>query len=120
MALAYSEFTTTQANLVADLKTAITSSSDWANITGNILKATTTRGAQMVVDLTDAAIALNLLTIAFYRTHDGVTGVDKITRFIYFKSGATGATTNPVYCVVSASKEHLYVSVEGPRSGQTG
>jgi hypothetical protein len=120
MALAYSEFVTTQANLVADLKTAITASSDWSNITGNILKATTTRGAQMVVDLTDAAITLNVLTIAFYRTHDGSSGVDKITRYIYFKRAAAGATTNNVYCVVSASKEHLFVSIEGPRPGQTG
>lgn len=85
---------------------------------GTYVKATTTRGAQMVVDLQDAAITAQRIQAAVYRTHDGTTGVDKVTRYLYWKS-AVGATTDNLHLVVSAGKEHLYFSVEGPRVGET-
>lgn len=195
MALAYSKFDTTPANLIADLKAAIVASTDWADISvvtptttqtttlaaaattvvvasstgmvpgmvvvlepgvagkeewrtvltvplatsitvaaltyahasgsvvrngSNILKATTTRGAQMVVDLTDIHPQLNYLALGFWRTHTGALGggVDKMpTRYVVWRSTTTGTTSAmSLHVVVSASKEHLFVSIEGPRA----
>lgn len=85
---------------------------------GSIVKATTTRGAQMVLDLSDAAATTLQLTFAMYRTHNGTTGVDKINR--YMSNMSLTATTNTVRARVSASKEHLYIEFEGPRNGEAG
>lgn len=85
---------------------------------GSIVKATTTRGAQMVVDFADAAATIAVLSLAFYRTHDGTTAVDKLSpRYLRWKN-VTGASTDIVHLIVSAGKEHLYVSTEGPRGGE--
>lgn len=117
----YAEFDTTPANAAADIKTKILTQSDWASLTGSGLtscvKATTTRGAQMVVDFADVAATAVRMQLGLYRTHDGTTGVDKAIRYLTVRSTG-GATTDPWHVVVSASKEHLYVSVEGPRSGE--
>lgn len=117
MGTVYSSFDTTPTNLVADLKTKILLSSDWANITGNIVKATTTRGAQMVVDLADATANAARAQFGVYRTHDGTTGVDKVVRYINWR-GSGGATSDPIHVRVSSGKEHLYIDIEGPRAGE--
>lgn len=120
MPTTYAEFDSTPANLVADLRSRILASTDWAEIGGagsNLLKATTTRGAQMVVDLDDAAVTAQRAQVAAYRSHDGTTGVDPVVRYLPWRATG-GATTDPLHCVVSAGKEHLYVSVEGPRGGE--
>jgi hypothetical protein len=123
MALTYSEFATTGANLLVDLRTAILASTDWtqpnAGGSPNLLKATTTRGAQMVVDLNDTAPTVNRLGMGVYRTHDGTTGVDKVTRYLRYKAGGGTLSTMTLRCVVSASKEHLFINIEGPRGGES-
>jgi len=85
---------------------------------GTYCKATTTRGAQMVVDLEDATITAQRIQLGVYRTHDGTTGVDKINRYLYWKTAA-GATSDKVYGRVSVGKEHIYIDVEGPKAGET-
>lgn len=87
-------------------------------LVNRILKATTAAGAQMCVDLLATGPKLNGLAVDVYRTHDGTTGVDKVTRYAVNKLG-TPAATDVIHAVVSVGKEHLYVSVEGPRAGET-
>lgn len=123
MATKYTEFDTTPANFVADVRTAILGSADWAqpNAAGKpgLMKATTTRGAQMVVDLSDAAPNNGYAQFGVYRTHDGTTGVDKVVRYLHWKNGNTGANTDKIHCVVSAGKEHLFINTEGPYPSET-
>lgn len=91
-----------------------------------VLKATTTRGAQMVVDLAGSVQTQQLTSLCpiFYRTHNGTVAgaVDPTsTRYVFFRTNATGASiTMPLHVVVSASKEHLFVSIEGPRPYESG
>jgi len=123
MATAYTEFTCLGQDLLANLQTAILASSDWTRpnpaTLPNLYKGVTTRGAQMCVDLNDAAITTSLLTLGVYRTHDGTTGVDKITRYIPTKRTTTGSLAQNYYRgVVSVGKEHLFISLEGPRPGE--
>lgn len=125
MALAYSEFSTTQGNLLADLRTAILASSDWTrpNAAGfpSLYKATTTRGAVMAFNLEQAAQALHGLTIGVFRNHDGTNGTDLLTKYLYYRTSVgTMASTSPLYCTVSVSKEHIYISIEGPRPSDLG
>lgn len=88
-----------------------------------ILKATTTRGAQMVIDLADTHPTLAVLGVGFYRSHTGVAGggVDRLSRYVPFRTNVTGATfTMPLHVTLSVSKEHLYFSIEGPRATEPG
>lgn len=87
-----------------------------------LLKATTTRGAQMVIDLNDGVVNGQQSTIAFYRTHDGTNtgGVDRLGPRYLFHRGNVGATTSTLHMTVSAGKEHLFISVEGTRGHETG
>lgn len=89
----------------------------FAAATGAFIKCTTTRGAQMVIDLAYTALTTDNLNMAFYTSHDGTTGANVLTRFLY-SGGATG--TNTWRIRVSAGKEHLYVEAEQPRYGETG
>lgn len=86
-----------------------------------LLKATCVNTAQLVVDLA-AAVSSNSVplraTLSVYRSHDGTTGVDKVPRYINWRSTG-GASTDVLHCTVSAGKEHLWISVEGPRAGET-
>ncbi len=84
---------------------------------GSYCKATTTRGAQMVIDLADAAASATTLKFGIYRTHDGTTAVDKVNRYINTRTSG-GATSDTWHTRVSAGKEHLYLDVEGPRAGE--
>ena len=124
MATTYKEFTTTPAALVADLRSAILASSDWsqpnAGAAPNLVSCTTTRGAQMAVDLSDVSPTTQYATFGLYRTHDGTVGVDKAAKRLWFKRVASGALdTVSLAVVVSAGKEHLYVGIEGPRGGMS-
>jgi len=119
MAQHFAFYDTTPANWVADTKAQILNSTDWSNITANIVKATTTRGAQMVLDLNKSAPVNNYATVAFWRTHNGSTGTDEITRYLHWKYTSGGTTSNTLHCLVSASKEHLILQVEGPYGGET-
>lgn len=118
----FSIFDSTAANLAVDLRTAILNSADWSqpNAAGlpNLVKATTTGGAQMVVQLDDAAVTSKQMQLGVYRQHDGTTGVDKIVRYLVWRNSVTGTTTDPLHVTVSAGKDHLYFSVEGPYSGE--
>lgn len=93
-----------------------------------LYKATTTRGAQMVIDLNDAVLTATGggLTAAVYQAHDGTNagtpstnGVGKSQRYLYWRTNA-GAATHPLHVVLSVGKEHFFLSVEGPRGGETG
>lgn len=88
-----------------------------------ILKATTARGAQMVIDLADQHPTLQYLAVGFYRTHTGASGggVDRLSRYVPFRSNTTGASfTMPLHVVLSVSKDHLFFSIEGPRATEAG
>lgn len=121
----YSEFTTNGNNLLADIRTAILTSTDWsrpnAGSLPNLLKCTTTRGADMIIKLDEAAITQQRMAVSAFRTHDGTTGVDKVVRYLKWKYNSSGTlATMPIRCIVSAGKEHLFISVEGPRPGEDG
>lgn len=85
-----------------------------------VLKATTTRGADMIVDLCDTAPLPHTLNMGVWRAHDGTTGTDKSARWLFYRAAAATATAWPLHVIVSASKEHLFISIEGPRANETG
>jgi hypothetical protein len=115
MATAYSGFDTTPANVVADIKTHILNSTDWSNPAGSRVVATTTAGADMVVDLADAAATAAYMTLGIYRT---AALADKVTRYINWRASG-GATSDTLHVICSAGKDHLFFSIEGPRGGET-
>lgn len=93
-----------------------------------LYKATTTRGAQMVIDLNDAALSLTgaLVSCAVYQSHDGTNagtpsanGVGRSQRFLYWRTGA-GTATQTLHVVLSVGKEHFFLSIEGPRGSEIG
>lgn len=91
-----------------------------------VLRSTTTRGAQMIFDLADGPVEIGNLNMAVWRTHDGTIGavsggVDRSSRWLYWRTNTTSAVWNmPLHCIVSASKEHIFISVEGPRATELG
>jgi hypothetical protein len=109
------QFDSTPANVVADIKTNILLSSDWSNPAGQRVLCTTTRGADMCVDLADSAATATGMTLAAYRT-SGL--ADKTNRYIAWR-GSGGATSDTVHVMLSVGKEHLFIAVEGPRAGET-
>lgn len=116
MGTVLSIFDSTSANVVSDIKTKILLSSDWSNPTGSAVTATTTLGATMYVDLADAAATTKQMQMGVYRTS---APADKITRYLSYRLVTTGANTDPLHCIVSAGKDHLFIAVEGPRAGET-
>jgi hypothetical protein len=85
--------------------------------TGAFIKATTTRGAQMVVDLAYTALDTSNLNLCFYTSHDGTTGTNPLVRFVYT---VAASSSNTWRIRVSAGKEHLYVDMQQPLWGETG
>lgn len=110
----FSAFDTTPANMVADIKAAILTSDAWSNPAGSRVVATTTRGADMVVDLADAAASNQRMQMGVYRT-SGLS--DKVTRYLQWRDTG-GSTSDPIHLVVSAGKEHLYLQVTAPYTGE--
>lgn len=109
-------------NLLADIRTAILTSSDWsrpnAGAKPNLVKATTTRGAEIVLDLEDAALTNQKMQWAAYTSYDGTTFGDKRTGWLWTLRTNTGTlATNYYYWFVSAGKEHIFISIDGPRWG---
>lgn len=84
-----------------------------------VLKATTTRGAPMVIDLVDAVPSTFNLNMAMWQNHDGTTGTDRLAKFLYWRPSG-GALNHLLHVKVSAGKEHLYIEIEGPRTYETG
>lgn len=114
MGVTFSTFDTTPAGAVAAIKAAILASTDWSNPAGDRVVCTTTRGAAMVVDLADAAASAVRMQFGVYRT----TGLaDKIIRYMSWRT-AGGATSDTLHVTVSAGKEHLWITIEGPRAGE--
>lgn len=126
MAHVYVEFDTTPGGLVAALKTNILTSSEWSNPTGNVLKATSTLGAQMVIDLTGGgAVETFRMRPLFWRAHNGTTGTDSHQRTIYWSRNSNGGsgnitTTSPIHVRLAAGPTLLYFDIEGPRVGEQG
>lgn len=93
-------------------------------IGNEVLKATTTRGADMIIDLMDAHVVLPTtygLNMAAYTAHTGNPnggGSNRAPRNICWRYGSPTAS-NVIHCIVSVSKEHLFISLEGPRYGET-
>lgn len=83
----------------------------------DLYKATTTRGADMIVDLSDQPVQPHMMTLAAYRSHDGTTGVGWAQRWLYWKY-TTGTWTMPLHVTLSLSKEHFFLAIEGPRAGE--
>ena len=90
-----------------------------------IVKATTTRGAEMILDLTAGETLTELFRLnlrfwqelpADYATANTLNAVD---RYLYFRASG-GTTTQVIHVTLSISKEHLFVQVEGPRAHETG
>lgn len=89
----------------------------------NIYKAITTRGAEMVVDLSDSALETidSQLAMAIYASHDGTTGVGKALKYISWRYlENTASHTHPLHVTLSCGKEHFFLMIEGPRPGETG
>lgn len=89
-----------------------------ANTAGYLLKSTTTRGAQMVIDLFAGLDMNHALRVDVYRTHDGTTGVDRVSRILNWVATSYATATDPVHVVVSAGKEHVWIRLEGSRWGE--
>jgi hypothetical protein len=125
MALAYSEFLSTPATLAADIRTKILLSTDWSQPNSgslpNLVACTTTAGAAMRVEFSPSAMTNDNYRIGVraWRAHNGTTGTDNKDYMLNFRdTGVGGGTTaDRLYVTVSASKDCLYVSVEGPRIG---
>jgi hypothetical protein len=121
--MVYSEFDSTPANVLADIRTVLLScasvSRPNAATEPDCYKITTTDGADMVFDLNDAAVDAQKMTIAVYKSYDGTTFVDKHQKYLNWRPSG-GATTNPIHVIVSVSKEHVFIGVEGPRGPETG
>jgi hypothetical protein len=91
-------------------------------IGNQIFKATTTRGAQMVVDLAAGGLdfpqALGL-SLAVYQSHDGTVGQGRQNKYVQWRYSNYNQVT-PLHVILSLSKEHLFIAIEGPRPGETG
>lgn len=90
-----------------------------------LIKGTTTRGAEMIVDLkagTDAS-ELYRMDLRFWQnmpaSYGAAVPTDSVDRYLYFRtSGGTGTQT--IHVTLSVSKEHLFVALEGPRAHEVG
>lgn len=83
-----------------------------------IVKATTDRGADIILDLDGADSTHGYLGLALYRQWNGtVPGgqVDPDFYHIWYRSSAFTASI-AAHVILSISKNHLYISVEGPRA----
>jgi hypothetical protein len=122
MAFVLSEFTSTPANIVADIKTKVLLSSDWSNPTGSVLQATTPLGATMAVDLVGGGAADNLhMKPKFWRLFSAGSGTDAYQRYIYWsRNGNSISSSSTLHVRVTAGSTLLYVEIEGPQAGESG
>lgn len=87
-------------------------------LVNEVFKATTTRGADMIFEIEEGGTSS--LTLAAWKSHDGTTGTDKTQRWLYHRSSGVTATNIPIHVTLSISKEHIFVSLEGPRANEVG
>lgn len=120
MTWAYSEFDSTPATIVADIKAKILLSTDWSNPTGQVVQATSALGAQMVMDLnpTGATADNQRIRPKVWRAFSGGTGTDSVQRSLYWNQSGNNSAAQ-LHCKVSAGNTLLYIEIEGPRPGET-
>lgn len=121
MANYFVEFDTTPANLITALKAQMLNSTNWSNPSGgsgHVMTATTSHGAQMAVDLADAAVTSRQLQLGIYRTWASGSGTDKLVRYLCWRTLTAGATTDPIHVQLSLGQDHLWLAIEGPRPGE--
>jgi hypothetical protein len=83
-----------------------------------VLQCTTTRGAKMIVNLQAGRADTHWMTGSFYRDYTGTAPggwVDRQDWQLFWKSAAA-TNTAILHVMVSASANHLFVSIEGPRA----
>lgn len=88
----------------------------------NVLRSLSDRGADLIIDLdAGASVGLvNAVQFSVYRAYAGTAPggyTDAKLYYLYWKV-QTGAATMPLHVVLSAGKNHLYFSVEGPRANE--
>jgi hypothetical protein len=120
MAFSYQEFSTTPAGVVAAVKAAILTSSNWSNPTGQVVQCTAQNSATMALDLVGGGAADNqrLRTMA-YRLFSGGVGTNGIQRSLYWNRTA-GNAAEPLRCRIAAGNTLLYIEIEGGRAGEIG
>ena len=118
MAFIYSEFTTTPAGVVAAVKAAILTSSNYSNPTGQVVQCTAQNGATIALDLVGGGAADNqrMRTLA-WRLFSGGVGTNSVNRTFYWNR-IGNATTSTLRCRVAAGNTLLYIEIEGPRAGE--
>jgi hypothetical protein len=88
----------------------------------NIVRTTTTSGAKIVLDLEGASSDnyLSYLGVGIYREYAGTAPsgfTDPTQAYCYYRATA-GTSTMPLHVVLSAGKDHLFFSIEGPRASE--
>lgn len=87
-----------------------------------VLRTTTDSGAAMIIDLEGGDFTTNGLGIAMYRQYTGTDpgGFADPSMFGLFWKTAVMPSTSPIHVILSAGKNHLFISVEGPRQFESG
>ncbi len=124
---AYPRYVTAVAGTSVTIDAALnTASAIGATVAADVvlLKTTTTRGAQIVIDLAPSTRnGTSRVTYRMFASHPGGSygaGIGMSdTRQVWFSAGAQ-AVGNVVHVTLSISKEHLFFSLEGPRPGEVG
>lgn len=83
-----------------------------------VLKSTSDRGADLILDLEGDTLATNMIGMATYRAYTGTSPggwTDRQPYYLYWKTAAATATA-PIHVILSVGKNHLFFSIEGPRA----
>ena len=86
-----------------------------------LLRNVAPNGAELVVDLGVSVASTVRASIQTYRSFDTGTGIasDPLGRRHISWRSTGGAITDTLHCEISAGPGHLYISIEGPRAGET-
>ena len=87
-----------------------------------VLRTTTDSGAAMIVDLEGGDFNTTGLGLATYHQYTGTApgGFTDATMYGLMWKTAVMPSTAPIHVILSASNNHLFISVEGPRTYETG
>ena len=92
----------------------------------NLVKATTTRGAEMILDLQAGRDDMDTLrlTTRWWRTMPASYSsanpqAEAVDRFVYWRSSG-GSLAHNLHVTLSVGKEHLFIAIEGPRWNEAG
>lgn len=96
----------------------------WGN---EVLRTTTSRGANIIFDLTGGADGSNArLPIKVLGGWSAPSGIlpgavsnGSVPKYLFWRRSG-GGFNNVVHCTISVSKEHVFIMVEGPRGSETG